>query len=395
MQIRFAVVSDPHVALPSTLWDHPSRFHLVEVSIPALEQVLQHLVQLPLDFLLLPGDLTQHGEPENHAWLAERLARLPFPAFVVPGNHDVPQPKANGRSIGLADFPRYYRAFGYEDGQSLDYSRVLRPGIRLIGLNSNHFDAQGQLVGCLTPEQLTWLEKELAAAEEELVLLMVHHNVVEHLRGQSLHPWGRRYMLENASQLRRLLQAYGVQLVFTGHLHIQHIARRGGVYDITTGSLVSFPHPYRLVEIRSDRETGIQVHIQSYRVGSLPDWPDLQAFSREWMAQRSEPAVVKFLTSAPLNLPLEQAQALAPQLRYFWAAVAAGDPDLTFPDFPQPAGRFLERFSRCFRCPPDNQAQFRLISIFSFPASKDPPEGGTITERILKPLGLIGKVSNF
>lgn len=134
-----------------------------------------------------------------------------------------------------------------------------------------------------------------------------------------------------------------------------------GVYDITTGSLVSFPHPYRLVEIRLDRETGIHVHIQSYRVGSLPGWPDLQAFSREWMGQRSEPVVVKFLTSAPLHLPLEQAQALAPQLRHFWAGVAAGDPDLAFPDFPQPAGRFLERFSRCFRCPPDNQAQLHLL----------------------------------
>lgn len=240
MQIRFAVISDPHITVPSTLWDHPNRFHLVEVSIPALEQVLQHLVQLPLDFLLLPGDLTQHGEPENHAWLAERLARLPFPAFVVPGNHDVPQLEA------LAEFPRYYQAFGYEDGRSLDYSRLLQPGIRLIGLNSNHFDAQGQLVGCLTSEQLTWLEKELAAAEEELVLLMVHHNVVEHLRGQSLHPWGRRYMLENASQLRRLLQAYGVQLVFTGHLHIQHIARRGGFTTLPPALWSVFPIPTAL-----------------------------------------------------------------------------------------------------------------------------------------------------
>ncbi len=84
----------------------------MKLSILAPEQVLQHLVQLLLDFLLLPGDLTQHGEPENHAWLAEGLARLPFPAFVVPGNHDVPQPKT------LAEFPRYYRAFGYEDGLS-------------------------------------------------------------------------------------------------------------------------------------------------------------------------------------------------------------------------------------------------------------------------------------
>lgn len=362
MQIRFAVVSDPHIAIPSTIWDHPGRFHLVEVSIPAMEQVLQHLAQLDLDFLLLPGDLTQHGEPENHAWLAERLAQLPFPAYVVPGNHDVPQLQADGRSIGLADFPHYYRAFGYEDEHALDYSRVLLPGVRLIGLNSVHFDTQGQLVGSLQPEQLTWLEQELAAAEEDLVLLMVHHNVVEHLRGQSLHSWGQRYMLQNASQLRRLLRTYGVQLVFTGHLHIQHIARRGDLYEITTGSLVSFPHPYRVINIQSDPEAGTQVHIESYQVKSLPGWPHLQEFSREWMGERSQPVMVKFLTSSPLHLPLEQAEALAPHLRYFWAGVAAGDPELHFPQLPQPAARFLERLSHSFRCPPDNRAQLHLPS---------------------------------
>ncbi|MGH2413540.1 MAG: metallophosphoesterase, partial [Microcystaceae cyanobacterium] len=37
---RFAVVSDLHLALSHTIWNHPSRFHLVEVSIPAFESVL-------------------------------------------------------------------------------------------------------------------------------------------------------------------------------------------------------------------------------------------------------------------------------------------------------------------------------------------------------------------
>jgi 3',5'-cyclic AMP phosphodiesterase CpdA len=73
LDLRFAVVSDLHIGLPHTLYDHPTRFHLIEVSIPALENVFQHLSQLDLDFLLLPGDLTQHGEPENHIWLRNRL----------------------------------------------------------------------------------------------------------------------------------------------------------------------------------------------------------------------------------------------------------------------------------------------------------------------------------
>ena len=55
LNFRFAVVSDLHIGLPHTIWDHPSRFHLVEVSIPALELVLEHLHQQELDFLLLPG----------------------------------------------------------------------------------------------------------------------------------------------------------------------------------------------------------------------------------------------------------------------------------------------------------------------------------------------------
>ena len=75
LNFKFAIVSDLHIALPQTIWDHPHRFHLVEVSIPALELALDHLGELDLDFLLLPGDLTQHGERENHQWLSQRLSQ--------------------------------------------------------------------------------------------------------------------------------------------------------------------------------------------------------------------------------------------------------------------------------------------------------------------------------
>ena len=115
----FAIVSDLHIALPHTIWDAPNRFHLVEVSIPAFEQILAQLMADPPDFLLLPGDLVQHGERENHEWMVRRLAQLPFPTYVVPGNHDVVH--ARGRlsdnaagvdRISLAEFPQLYQAHG-------------------------------------------------------------------------------------------------------------------------------------------------------------------------------------------------------------------------------------------------------------------------------------------
>ena len=350
LNFRFAVVSDLHIALPHTIWDHPSRFHLVEVSIPALETVLEHLTQLDLDFLLLPGDLTQHGESENHVWMQERLAQLPFPVYVVPGNHDVPTLLTNGQSIAFADFPHYYRKFGYDYPEQLYYTCLILPGVRLIGLNSNCFNDQGEQIGRLDTKQLRWLEEVLAAAGDDLVLVMVHHNVVEHLPNQSRHLMAKRYMLENAPELLQVLRDYKVQLVFTGHLHVQDVAYSQGVYDITTGSLVSYPHPYRVLQFQRDNQGRDWLQISSHRVESVPNFPDLQQVSKKWMGDRSLPFLLKLLTLPPVNLPLVQAEELAPDLRDFWANIAAGDALFDFPHFPLAARRYFEKFGAIAAC---------------------------------------------
>lgn len=347
INFRFAVVSDLHVALPHTIGARPGGFHQVKVSIPALEVVLEHLTHLDIDFLLLPGDLTQHGEPDNHTWLCDRLAKLPFPVYVVPGNHDVPVLVSDRQSIGWADFPHYYRQFGYNNPEQLYYTCEVLPGVRLIGLNSNQFDAEGKQipVGRLDEKQLIWLQQVLATAREPLVMVMVHHNVVEHLPGQSSHALGRRYMLENASVLLSLLQQAGVQLAFTGHLHVQDIACCQGVYDITTGSLVSYPHPYRILQLEMGDRGRKQLQIESYRVESLPDWPMLPQTSREWTGDGSRPFMLRLLTEPPLSLPLAQAEPLASSLRYFWADMAAGDALFDFRHFPDVPRRYFEAFS--------------------------------------------------
>lgn len=345
LNFRFAVVSDLHIALPHTISDHPSRFHLVEVSIPALEIVLENLEKLDLDFLLLPGDLTQDGEPDNHAWLAKRLLKLPFPVFVVPGNHDVLSLVSTGQNIGAKDFPYYYQQFGYKNPKQLYYTCEILPGVRLIGLNSNQFDDQGKQIGCLDEQQLAWLRQVLADIDDnELVLVMVHHNVVEHLPEQSQHQLGRRYMLKNAPLLLEILRDSGVNLVFTGHLHVQDIACDRNVFDITTGSLVSYPHPYRILDFRTDKEGRKSLQIDSPRVESVPNYPMLSQKSREWMGDRSVPFMLKLLTDAPLNLPIAEAEKLVPNLRYFWADIANGDALFDFSEFPPAVKRYFESF---------------------------------------------------
>jgi 3',5'-cyclic AMP phosphodiesterase CpdA len=345
LNFRFAAISDLHIGLPHTIWDNPSRFHLIEISIPALETALKHLEQLNLDFLLLPGDLTQHGEAENHSWLQNRLAQLPFPVYVVPGNHDVPVLLPENPFIGWADFPHYYQPFGYQNPQQHYYTCQVLPGVRLIGLNSNQFNDEAKQVGRLDAAQLTWLEQVLADAQEEMVLVMVHHNVVEHLPGQSRHPLGSRYMLQNAPELLSILRRAGVKLVFTGHLHVQDIAENNGIWDITTGSLVSYPHPYRVFEVQTDSQGRKWLQVESHRIPSLPDWPNLKQVTRDWVGERSRPFMLKLLTLPPVNLSLAAAEAIAPSLHYFWADLACGDNFFHFPDFPPAVRQHFESFS--------------------------------------------------
>jgi 3',5'-cyclic AMP phosphodiesterase CpdA len=345
LSFRFGILSDPHIALPQTIWDHPSRFHLVEISIPALEVVLQELEQLDIDFLLIPGDLTQHGEPENHAWLADRLTQLPYPICVIPGNHDVIQQEATDRSIGLRDFPYYYQKFGYDTPDRLCYCREVLPGVQIIGLNSNAFDAQGKqtYAGHLDETQFTWLRQTLERVAGDRVLVMIHHNVIEHLPNQSKSPLGQRYMLDNAPALLELLKEFEVQLLFTGHLHIQDIAQSNGIYEITTGSLVSYPHPYRILRFQQD-DRGQQLQIESGRVRVVPTEADLQTHSREWMGDRSFPFMLKLLTQPPLNIPQSEAERFAPTLRYFWANIANGDALFDFPELPFAVSQYFAQF---------------------------------------------------
>ncbi len=344
LDLRFAVVSDLHIGLPHTIHDHPNRFHLIEVSISALEAAFKHLNQLELDFLLIPGDLTQHGEPENHAWLSQRLSQLPYPTYVIPGNHDVPVQDADSQSIGWSAFPSYYRDFGYRQTDKLYYWTTIAPGVKLIGLNSNQFSAAGQQIGAVDAEQLAWLANCLDQCREDLVLVMIHHNILEHFPNQTHHPIGQRYMLDNAPVLLELLRQHQVQLVFTGHLHVQDIAYRDGLFDITTGSLVSYPHPYRVFHLTQQDEAPT-LKVDSYRVRTVPEIEDLQHFSREWMGDRSAPFMAKMLNQPPLSLTPREAVRWAPDLRYFWADIADGDSTFKFPHWPEPLRQHFESYS--------------------------------------------------
>jgi predicted phosphodiesterase len=338
--IRFGILSDPHITVPGTLRDYPGRSHFLEVSIPAINKALDALAPENIDFLMIPGDLTQNGEQTNHAWLVDKLNSLPYPTYLIPGNHDAPAWESHREYLGLKHFPHIYKNFGYTENR-LYYAVEVAPNIHLIGLNSNQFvDGKEHVVGAIDDEQYSWLEATLKKINGSMTMVMIHHNVLEHIPLQARHPMTRTYIIEQRERLVHLLRAYGVKLVFTGHFHMQDIAKHSGVYDITTGSLVGYPHPYRICEMDEQ-----QIKIRSYQVTSLEQWPDLHKISLERMQSLSDKYMIKLLMSPPLSISLEKARQFAPRLSFFWPKIVAGNAHFSLPDFPLPIQMFFAQFN--------------------------------------------------
>ncbi|MDC7224106.1 MAG: metallophosphoesterase [Spirochaetales bacterium] len=271
-ECRFFVISDLHYLSP-LLYDGGEAFNnhlmwkkggLTEYGDEILQSFGERADGEKPDFILIPGDLTNNGEKQSHLDLAQYFTdweERGTEVYVIPGNHDIdfPYPLAftgpnsyRTESLSAGEFLNLYGDFGYEeacsrDRWSLSYAACPLPGLTLIGLDSCVY---GQGYGSIKEETLRWLGGELnrAAGRKDGVILFMHHSLLEHYRGQQKEKGMR---LENSKDLLALLSQYEVSLVFTGHYHAQDIvSERIGernIYDIQTGSLISWPFAYRQI----------------------------------------------------------------------------------------------------------------------------------------------------
>jgi hypothetical protein len=84
---------------------------------------------------------------------------------------------------------------------------------------------------------------------------MMHHGVLEHYAGQSIaFP---EYVVKDWERVSQQLAEAGLKVVFTGHYHANDVVKHdfdGGhfLFDVETGSLVTYPNPYRTVTLTPD-----------------------------------------------------------------------------------------------------------------------------------------------
>ena len=344
--VNLAILADIHYYAPelgttgSAFQDYLAgdRKMLVE-SKTTLASAIHSIKQSNAQIVLICGDLTKDGELLCHQQVAQALRQLTSvgkKVFVINGNHDIYNPAAYSYSgasqtrvanVGPKEFKSIYSEFGYSqaiatDPNSLSY--VVEPvsGLRIVIMDSCKYAANNSAPvtsGALSDSRLSWIKTQIqvATARGKTIIAMMHHGIVPHFSAQPV--FFSDYVLDNYSQVGETLSSLGLKVVFTGHFHAQNISKAtfgsNTLMDIETGSLVTYPIPYRFIQLTPDRT---KFKITSSKVTST-DYPiaplSFQDYAKNFTAGNMKDLIVSqfaaIIVSSSPSTSLAQATAMA------------------------------------------------------------------------------------
>lgn len=216
-----------------------------------------------VDYVLISGDLTDsRSDVPQHEELAEKLRRFEEESgkdvYVINGNHDT---GSGENDYSVDDFKSIYHDFGYDkalviDDETASYTADLGEKYRLIALDS--CDQHASTADGMSLSRVKWVKTQADAAKKDgrYPVLMMHHNLVDHLPVQRLlnHDFIVRFHYSTAE----LFSDWGIRVVLTGHEHCSDVSVFTGalgnkLYDLATTSLTMYPLSYRVISFTDDK----------------------------------------------------------------------------------------------------------------------------------------------
>lgn len=213
--VTLAHLSDPHLPPPPVRWrdalnkralsllswkKHRRHVHLAATCAAIVEDIARNDV----DAILISGDLTNFGTPDEFALAADWLKQLPATAMVIPGNHDcmIRQPAEKG----LLQWKPWSAA-------SYPYARI-HDGVAVIGVNSGVPTPPFMAYGRVGRRQLARLETLLTQLGDAGLCRVV---MIHHPPRRGLVTW--RKSLHDYRAFARVLEKTGAEIVLHGHSH--------------------------------------------------------------------------------------------------------------------------------------------------------------------------------
>jgi 3',5'-cyclic-AMP phosphodiesterase len=216
------------------------------------------------DLVVIAGDITDDGYPDQYPLAEQELAAIDAPHIVrVPGNHDA-------RNVG---YLLYEDTFGPRDSQQRFECAGL--DVALVGVDSSKPDIDEGEIG---REHYGWIEEGFAPDADLRVFVCHHHLMPVPGTGRE------RNQVLDAGDVLALLRRGSVDLVLSGHRHVPYVWPLAGMLIVHSGTVSTlrtrgFPQPaYNLLRIEGER-IAVELRVPGGERWSLGDYP------RDWPAE--------------------------------------------------------------------------------------------------------------
>jgi 3',5'-cyclic AMP phosphodiesterase CpdA len=155
--------------------------------------------------------------------------------------------------------------------------------------------------GELSESTLAWISKQGALAKKEgaHILAVMHHNLLDHSELSSL-----GFTINNNEDMIAALENAGINLVLSGHSHIQDIRSQDQMYDIATSAFEVYPHQFGVLRYTAASSvldyTTEKIDVEGWSKSSKINNADLTNFtqySADFFRKNSYDKVYKSLTS--------------------------------------------------------------------------------------------------
>ncbi|MBQ4244442.1 MAG: metallophosphoesterase [Clostridia bacterium] len=307
--VNFYLITDTHF-IPNRLCedceDYREYMKYEQMTLAENEAILKALFEKiagdkETDIVIIPGDLSKNGEKESHLEFIKYLDKLRDSGkkiFVITARHDFNENASafiNGarnpvEGTKKEELAELYKDYGYSAALSrhpgsMSYVAQIAPGYRMLALDSDGETdlSQGGDKGYINSDILAWAKEQIEDAKAcgDEMFAICHYPVIP---SSPFFEIVKDARLENREEVINLLADSGVNLILTGHMHIQSInvvtTEKGNKFwDVCTSSIVGSPGRYRKIAF-----DGATARIESFEIPDF-EW-DLEGLTKEQYLDR-------------------------------------------------------------------------------------------------------------
>ncbi len=242
--IKFVQVSDTHITVDS------------EFSTDVLKAAVKDINNQPdVAFVVFTGDNINSPKEENLREFVKIANKLKYPYYVVLGNHDVYKSK-NMSKIEYFEILREGNPFKLQRTPNYKFSKN---GFVFLTVDGAKEIIPGS-VGYYREDTLKWVDKMLTQNKDKSVIIFQHFPVEYPDGVENKLKTHRTYKVE---EYQKMLEKHNnVLAVLSGHFHTNGEVMKNGVYHISSPSVITVPHSYKIIDIVTTKDFSPIIYTQ-------------------------------------------------------------------------------------------------------------------------------------